>query len=870
MKSSEIRRLFLETFERHGHQRVRSSPLIPPNDPTLFFVNAGMVPFKDLFTGAETRSYNRATSVQKCLRVSGKHNDLENVGRTARHHTFFEMLGNFSFGDYFKVEAIEFAWELLTEVLKLDKDKLWITVFEEDDEAFDLWVNHVGVPERRVQRMGAKDNFWSMGPTGPCGPCTEIHWDHGPEISDNEGGPATEDPRYVEIWNLVFMQYEQLENGDRINLPSPSVDTGAGLERIAAIMQGVYSNYDSDCFTPIIACAADLAGKVYGEDEDVDVALRVIADHARATAFLIADGITPSNEERGYVLRRIMRRAIRFGVKIGLSGDFLWKATDTVVEQMGGVFTELSDRRSFITEIVKAEESRFSNTLERGLALLDQAISKSEGKELAGDVVFKLYDTFGFPLDLTTQIAEERGFTIDLDGYESAMEAQRSAGRAAWKGSGAEALTNLGTGELTETQFCGYTEDSFESTVVAVFSGGTKIESLQQGQDGVLICDVTPFYAESGGQVGDKGTISTSTGEFEVNDVQKGKGGLFLHHGKVSSGSITALSTATLTIDADARNRTKANHSATHLLHAALQTVVGDHVAQKGSLVGPNRLRFDFSHHKPVSQSQVQQIETIVYSAVLDNHNVSTELMGLDDAKASGAAALFGEKYGDEVRVVSMGDASVELCGGTHVNSTGEIGMFKIISESGIAAGVRRIEGVTGFGAMDWVRNQSAIATKGASLLKSNVDQLPSAVERIIAEKRALEKQLEKLNREVAKNASGELATAARDINGVMVISAELSGDASTLREQADRLRDKLGSAVVVLGARGDGSVILVATVSKDLIGKGIHAGKIIKSVAQQVGGGGGGRPDMAQAGGKNPSALPQALDSVYETIASL
>jgi len=829
-----------------------------------------MVQFKDVFTGAESRPYNRATSVQKCLRVSGKHNDLENVGRTARHHTFFEMLGNFSFGNYFKTEAIEFAWEMLTEVLKLDKEKLWITVFEEDDEAYDLWVNHIGVPERRVQRMGAKDNFWSMGPTGPCGPCTEIHWDHGPEISSNEGGPATEDPRYVEIWNLVFMQYEQLESGERVDLPSPSVDTGAGLERIAAIMQGVYSNYDSDCFTPIIACAAQLAGKKYGEDPEVDVALRVISDHARATAFLVADGITPSNEERGYVLRRIMRRAIRFGVKIGLNGDFLWKAADAVVDQMGDVYSELSDRRAFIKEIVKAEERRFSNTLDRGLALLEQAITESDNQQLAGEVVFKLYDTFGFPLDLTTQIAEERGFTIDAAGYEIAMESQRSAGRAAWKGSGTEALTDFSTSDLPETKFSGYTDDVGSGKIMAIFRDGQSVEALSGGQVGILVFDKTPFYAESGGQIGDTGKISTNSAEFAVTDVQKGKGGLFLHHGKVTSGSLTSAGEAELKVDSSNRNRTKANHSATHLLHAALQGVVGDHVAQKGSLVGPNRLRFDFSHHKPVSKSQIEEIETTVNTAVMANHPVTTQLMGIEAAKASGAAALFGEKYGDEVRVVTMGNASTELCGGTHVSSTGAIGMFKVISESGIAAGVRRIEGVTGFGALEWVRNQNELATRGASLLKSNIEQLPSAVERMIAEKRALEKQLEKLSREIAKSASGEIASSAKDIGGVMVLAAELPGDAATLREQAERLRDKLGSAVVVLGSRDEGSVILVATVSKELIGKGLHAGKIIKGVAQQVGGGGGGRPDMAQAGGKKPELLPQALESVYETISGI
>jgi alanyl-tRNA synthetase len=868
LTSAEIRRRFLEAFEKEGHRIVRSSPLIPANDPTLFFVNAGMVQFKDVFTGTEKRDYNRATTVQKCLRVSGKHNDLENVGRTPRHHTFFEMLGNFSFGNYFKSEACAFAWHFLTTEMALDPSKLWITVYDEDDEAFDIWTQQIGVPAERVQRMGAKDNFWSMGPTGPCGPCSEIHWDHGPSISDEEGGPATEDDRYVEIWNLVFMQFEQHADGTRTELPSPSIDTGMGLERLVAIKQGVYSNYDTDCFTKVIAKAAELAGKPYGEDEEADTAMRVIADHSRAAVFLIADGIMPSNEERGYVLRRIMRRAIRYGVKIGLTKEpFLYKTANTVIEGMGEAYPELLERKAFIEEVIRGEENRFAETLVKGLQLLETAM-ESAGETLTGEVVFKLYDTYGFPLDLTRLIADERKLSIDEEGYHKAMEAQRAAGRAAWKGSGEQAKIDI-DGDLPSTDFQGYSTAHSRSEILGLFCEGEAVESLEAGQSGIIVVSETPFYAEAGGQVGDTGSIQGTNGQFEVTDVQGGKGNVNLHIGQLSSGAIKVGESVELQVDDTRRGQIRLNHTATHLLHAALKSVLGSHVAQKGSLVDSERLRFDFSHHKAMTQDEVDAVELAVYEQVLCNTPVATDLMNLDQAVSSGAMALFGEKYTENVRVVSVGDFSKELCGGTHATATGNIGLFKITSEAGVAAGVRRIEAVTGPGAYTWMAETSRAASSASQRLKSTVAQLPEALEKLLGDRKRLEKEVESLRRELAKQASGDLLSSVREINGVSVLSAELSGDANTLRDQADSLRKKLGSGVVVLGSRENGNVILVAAATKDLVSKGIHAGNIVREVAKIVGGGGGGRPDMAQAGGRNPDALPDALEKVYELVES-
>jgi alanyl-tRNA synthetase len=866
LTSAEIRRRFLAAFEKEGHRIVRSSPLIPANDPTLFFVNAGMVQFKDAFTGAEKPPSKRAASVQKCLRVSGKHNDLENVGKTPRHHTFFEMLGNFSFGDYFKSEACAFAWHFLTVEMEMDPSKLWITIFDEDDEAFEIWTKEVGVPAERVQRMGAKDNFWSMGPTGPCGPCSEIHWDHGPAISDEEGGPATKDDRYVEIWNLVFMQYEQHEDGTRTDLPSPSIDTGLGLERIAAIKQGHYSNYDTDCFSHVIAKAAELAGRPYGEDEEADVAMRVISDHSRAAAFLIADGIMPSNEERGYVLRRIIRRAIRYGVKLGLKEAFLYKTANTVIEGMAEAYPELLERKNFIEEVIRSEEERFSETLEKGLQLLEAAMAEASGS-LAGDVVFKLYDTYGFPLDLTRLIAEERGIELDEAGYQTAMEAQRAAGRAAWKGSGEQTKLDIDM-DLSATVFQGHESDQGSGTLQGLFSGGRAVVLLSQGDDGILVLADTPFYAEAGGQVGDTGLITSESGRFEVSDVQRGKGGVTLHMGRMSSGSLKLGETVKLNVNAARRDRIRLNHTATHLLHAALKNVLGSHVAQKGSLVDDERLRFDFSHHKAMTAEEVDAVEQSVYEQVMGNEIVGTKLMELDEAVESGAMALFGEKYDEKVRVVSVGAFSKELCGGTHARATGDIGLFKITSEAGVAAGVRRIEAVTGHGAYAWVRSTHQAASMASQRLKSTVADLPEAVEKLLSDRKRLEKELDSLRRELANKASINLMDAVREIDGIQVLAAELPGDASTLRDQADSLRNKLGSGVVVLGSRDGDGVILVAAATKDLLSKGIHAGNLVREVAKLVGGGGGGRPDMAQAGGKNPDALPDALEKVYELVA--
>ncbi|MEE2751293.1 MAG: alanine--tRNA ligase, partial [Myxococcota bacterium] len=859
-----------DAFAEREHRVLRSSPLVPANDPTLFFTNAGMVQFKDVFTGVEKRDYVRATTVQKCLRVSGKHNDLENVGRTPRHHTFFEMLGNFSFGDYFKSEACAWAWEILTKDFALDPERLWVTVFEEDDEAYDIWVNEVGVPKERVQRLGEADNFWSMGPTGPCGPCSEIFWDHGPSVSDDTRGPAGEDDRYVEIWNLVFMQYEQYEDGRREPLPSPSIDTGAGLERIAAIKQGVYSNYDTDGFMPLIQCAGELAGVNIGTDEESDVALRVIADHSRATAFLIADGVMPSNEERGYVLRRIMRRAIRYGVKLGLKEPFLYKTVDAVVDLMADAYPDLAERRDFISEIVRTEEERFSETLEKGLALLEKEFESVTDNILLGDVVFRLYDTFGFPVDLTRLIAEERGIALDESGYEAAMEAQRAAGRAAWKGSGETRLPDLALPEdLEGTEFTGYAQNRDSSEIVAIAVDAALAETITAGQAGVIATMRSPFYAEAGGQVGDKGTITTEGGVFRVVDVQKGQGDVTLHLGEVESGTLKAGETSELSIDEAHRAATRLNHTATHLLHAALQEVLGDHVAQKGSLVDPVRLRFDFAHHKPMTPEELRAVENCVYQQIMKNEIVETDEKDLDTARADGAQALFGEKYGESVRVVSIGEFSMELCGGTHASASGDIGLFRITSESGIAAGVRRIEAVTGEGAMEWIRSRDDAATQSAQQLRSTIVDLPGALERLLADKKRLEKELDAARRELARNAAGDLLDKAREINGIRILAAEVPGDASMLRDEADRARSKLKSVLVVLGSRSEGSVQLVAAATPDLVKRGVHAGNIIRDVAKIVGGGGGGRPDMAQAGGRNPDALPGALEKVFELVES-
>lgn len=868
MKSNDLRRRFLQFFEDRGHAVVPSASIVPANDPSLYFTNAGMVQFKDLFTGREQRDYTRATSVQKCLRVSGKHNDLENVGRTPRHHTLFEMMGNFSFGDYFKKEAIAWSWELLTRELGIDVDRLWITVFEEDDEAEELWKAVPGVRPERIQRLGAKDNFWSMGDTGPCGPCSEIFYDHGPEYGPG-GGPATESDRYIEIWNLVFMQFDQAADGTRTPLPRPSIDTGAGLERVAAVLQGVYSNYDTDCFTPLLAKVSELAKVEYTRsDSESDVAMRVIADHARATAFAIADGIMPGNNERDYVLRRIMRRAIRFGVKLDLKAPFLCEVTDAVIDHLGADYPDLAERREFIREVVKGEEERFARTLDRGLALLDDAIAAAgAGGIIPGETAFRLYDTFGFPLDLTELIAEERSVGVDQAGYDAAMAEQKAAGRANWKGSGEAQVADVFHALRAEhgaTTFTGYESEHGQGTVLAVLQDGQQASALAAGASGSVVVDATPFYAESGGQAGDVGQIRASGLALRVTDTRKLAGDVFVHDVVVDEGAVSAGQVVTLEVDHDRRSRTRLNHTATHLLHAALREVLGDHVVQKGSLVTADRLRFDFAHHKPVAREELLAVEDLVAREILRNTAVEAKVGSLDDARAAGAMALFGEKYGSEVRTINVPGFSLELCGGTHVDRTGDIGVFKVVSEGGVAAGVRRIEAVTGPGALGWIRDRDEALRTVSQTLRTPPEQLADSVAKLLEDRKRLEKELEAARRELARAATGDILDQAREVDGFKVLAAEIDADANVLRDEADRLRDKLGSGVVVLASRDDSSVKLVVTVSKDLAGKRVHAGKLIKQVAGMVGGGGGGRPDMAQAGGRKPEALPGALEAVY------
>lgn len=869
MKASDVRRSFLEYFGGSNHEVIRSSSLIPHNDPTLFFVNAGMVPFKDVFTGQEQRPYGRATSVQKCLRVSGKHNDLENVGRTPRHHTFFEMLGNFSFGDYFKEDAIQMSWELLTGKLGLDPERLWVSVYEEDDEAWDLWRSKVNFPEARLQRLDAKENFWSMGDTGPCGPCSEIHYDHGPGVSADTRGPAGGGDRYVELWNLVFMQFDQRADGSRVGLPRPSIDTGAGLERVSAALQGVYSNYDTDLFTGIISRAAQQASVRYGAADESDTALRVIADHSRATAFLVADGVMPSNEGRGYVLRRIMRRAIRFGVKLGIDRPFFHETIDQVIREYGDVYSELGERQQFIDEIVQAEEERFRRTLDRGIKLLDSELERAgAGGTIPGDVAFTLSDTFGFPLDLTQLIAEEKGVAVDSEGFSAALESQRARGRAAWRGSGEESVSELWhelSRDFGQTSFSGYAQNQDVGQVLALVrrDGDTlsRVDSLQSGEQGAVILDRSPLYGESGGQVGDTGQIA----DFRVSDTQNSSG-LLVHWGQVDGETLKLEDQVQVRVEAERRDSTRRNHTATHLLHAALRDIVGEHVTQKGSLVGPNRLRFDFSHHKALSSSELRAVEDSVNAEILRNSGVDTTQSTLDEALEAGVMALFGEKYDESVRVVSVPGYSVELCGGTHVGRTGDIGLFRIVSEGGIAAGVRRLEAQTGTGAIEVVRGDSLRLSQVAEALKTSPDTVLESLKRLQEDRKTLERELSGLRRELAKEAAGSLLAGAREVGGVKVLAAEFSGD---LREQADRLRDQLGSGVVVLAARRGPKVQLLAAATKDIAGSKIHAGKLIQVLAPLVDGRGGGRPDMAQAGGSKPDGISALLDEVYKAVAT-
>ena len=868
MKSADIRKLFLDYFHERGHQVVASSSLVPANDPTLLFTNAGMVQFKEVFTGQEQRSYVRATSAQRCVRAGGKHNDLENVGYTARHHTFFEMLGNFSFGDYFKREAIQFAWEFLTEVVKLPPERLWVTVYSEDEEAANIWLQEIGVDATRFSRIGDKpggkkhesDNFWAMGDTGPCGPCSEIFYDHGDTVPGGPPGTPEEDgDRYIEIWNLVFMQYDRDAAGKLNPLPKPSVDTGMGLERLAAVLQGVHNNYDIDLFKHLINAVAKLAG----QDDLSNTSLRVIADHIRACSFLVVDGVVPSNEGRGYVLRRIIRRAIRHGHKLGLREPFFYQLVAALCEQMGAAYPELVKAQAQVERVLKQEEERFAETLDNGMAILEEAVANLPGKEIAGETVFKLYDTYGFPVDLTADIARERGLSLDMAGFEQAMEAQRERARAA-------SQFGVETGEGLEvdahTEFTGYDHNADYGKVVALFREGAAAEQLCAGEEGLLVLDRTPFYAESGGQVGDQGILKAGSAQLMVLDTQK-QGDAFLHRVKVESGSVGKDCDVEAQVDVQRRMDTACNHSATHLLHAALRQVLGEHVQQKGSLVEPERLRFDFSHFDAVTPEQLAEIETLVNSEIRANLPVETQVMSQDEAIAAGAMALFGEKYGDQVRVLSMGDFSMELCGGTHVHRTGDIGLFKITSEGGVAAGVRRIEAVAGSAALRYIGETEKNLAHIAALLKADSGTVEAKVRQLLERSRSQEKELEQLKAKLASSQGGDLAAQAVEVDGIKVLAAKLEGgDAKSLRDTVDQLKNKLGAAAVLLAAVEGDKVSLVAGVTKAETQR-LRAGDLVNHVAQLVGGKGGGRPDMAQAGGKDPSGLDAALQGVPDWV---
>ena len=855
MTTAQIRQQFLDFFASKQHQVVPSSSLIPGNDATLLFNNAGMVQFKDVFLGAESRPYTRATSSQRCVRAGGKHNDLENVGYTARHHTFFEMLGNFSFGDYFKQEAIKFAWEFLTEVVKLPQEKLLVTIYHDDEEAFEYWSKDIGLSEDRIIRIATSDNFWSMGDTGPCGPCSEIFYDHGEHIwGGPPGSPEEDGDRFIEIWNLVFMQYNRQSDGTMLPLPKQSVDTGMGLERISAILQGVHSNYEIDLFQGLIAAAASVTN---AQDMD-DKSLRVVADHIRSCAFLISDGVMPSNEGRGYVLRRIIRRAVRHGNKLGAQGAFFFKLVAALIEQMGQAYPELAKQQEIIEKVLRIEEEQFGKTLERGLAILEESLSDLKGDVIPGDLVFKLYDTYGFPADLTADVARERQMTIDHKGFEECMAVQRKTAQQAGK-FGADYNEQLKSDKHTD--FKGYDSTHYSATVVEVFAGGEAVQLLEDGQEGIVILDRTPFYAESGGQTGDTGTITVAGGEFNVTNTTK-LGNAFAHHGTVQ-GRIGVNDKVDATIDDDRRENIKKNHTATHILHEALRQLLGEHVSQKGSLVQADRLRFDFSHFEAVTKDELRDIERVVNDEIRRNFALNTELMAIDDAKAKGAMALFGEKYDDEVRVVTIGDYSIELCGGTHVERAGDIGLFKIVSESGIAAGVRRIEAVTGADAVAYVSEQEQQLSDVAALVKGDSASVLEKVSALLEKSKGLEKQIAQLNDKLASAAGASLLDSIVEINGVKLLVANVEGtESKALRGMVDDLKNKIGSGVIALGVASGEKVSLIAGVTKDLTGK-VKAGELVNHMASQVGGKGGGRPDMAQAGGSEPQNLAAALDSV-------
>lgn len=855
LSTADLRNKFIDYFKSHGHQAVASSSLVPADDPTLLFTNAGMNQFKDCFLGAEKRSYTRAVSSQRCVRAGGKHNDLENVGYTARHHTFFEMLGNFSFGDYFKKEAIEFAWNFLTKEIGLPKEKLLVTVYSEDDEAFDIWENHIGVPKEKIIRISTSDNFWSMGDTGPCGPCSEIFYDHGAHIWGGPPGTPEEDgDRFIEIWNLVFMQFNKQADGTMEPLPKPSIDTGMGLERISAILQNVHSNYEIDLFQNLIKSAASI---VRSEDLE-NKSLRVIADHIRSCSFLICDGVMPSNEGRGYVLRRIIRRAVRHGYQLGANDIFFYKLVASLAKEMGEAYPELVDQLPVIEKVLRVEEEQFSKTLARGMAILNDTLETLEGDTVPGDVVFKLYDTYGFPTDLTNDVAREHDLKIDEETFEAAMQAQRARAQQA-SNFGADYNSKLAIDHTTS--FTGYTDVEGQANVVELIADNAFVEKLEDGQEGVVVLDSTPFYAESGGQAGDKGVLRVANGEFIVTDTQK-MGNAFAHKG-IAKGSVSKGDTATAAIDAANREAIKKNHSATHLLHAALREILGEHVTQKGSLVEAPRMRFDFSHFEAVTAEQLAEIERRVNQEIRANHTLATELMDLDEAKASGAMALFGEKYDEKVRVVTMGPFSVELCGGTHVTRTGDIGLFKITSEAGIASGVRRIEAVTGEHALEVVQTQQATLSSLSALLKTDSQNVLDRVVSLQNQTKELEKALNSAKQKLASQQGADMLSNAVEINGVKVLIANLEGvEAKSLRSMMDDIKNRIGEGIVVLGVANDAKVNLIAGVTKNLTSK-VKAGELVNFVASQVGGKGGGRPDMAQAGGDQPENLGQALDSV-------
>ncbi len=869
MTGKEARRIFIEYFKKHHHQVVRSSSLVPQDDPTLLFTNAGMVQFKRVFTGDEKRDYSRAVTSQKCVRAGGKHNDLENVGYTARHHTFFEMLGNFSFGDYFKEDALDFGWDLLTNGYGLDPAKLWVSVYLDDDEAYNLWRDRIGVPEDRIVRLGEEDNFWSMGDTGPCGPCSEIHIDRGEVFGCDDPNCAVgcECDRYLELWNLVFMQYERDETGTMTPLPKPSIDTGLGLERIVSVLQDVPTNYDTDLFVPIMETVERLTGKKKTDSREIEVAMKVIADHSRASAFLISDGILPSNEGRGYVLRRIMRRAIRYGRHIGLTRPFLHETVTTVFDLMDEAYPELKESSAFILNVVKNEEIKFSETLDMGLKLLKTTIvdlEQENKKEIPGNLIFMLYDTYGFPVDIITDVIKDTDITLDLDGYEAAMADQRARSKSSKTFAGVGEAYKTLTSQGIRTGFTGYDELSTRSKALLLVKDGKQVDSVTAGDPVEIVTENTPFYAEAGGQAGDAGWIQADKGRVIIHNTIADPSGLRIHQGMVEEGTLTADIELLLTVDKEQRSLTAQNHSATHLLHAALRKVLGDHVKQSGSLVTSDRLRFDFTHFSAISREEINAIEENVNAYIRENASVTTTEMTMDEAVKSGATALFEEKYGDRVRVLSMGDFSRELCGGTHTDKTGNIGFFKIVSEGGIASGIRRIEAVTGPKALEYVHQTMALIHDVAAAVKSSREDLLSKVETLVAAKKAVDKEVLSLKAKIASKSVDSMDDDIRLINGVKVLAKKVEVEnPSQMRDLADKFKLKIGSGVVLLGAESNGKALLICVVTKDMT-KVFHAGNIVKTAAGIVGGGGGGRPDMAQAGGSKPEHLTDALESVY------